>query len=289
MPYLPVDLYVTNAGDPVSGVILRVYSQDGTVLYTQDVSDSVGHVGFLLPSEMSPFQCRFYKASFTFENPLYITISETDPNTFDVEAETVELPMPSDIRLCAAFGFFRDITGRPLRGARIHFVPCFLPLTLDGSLVTTGNVTVTTDEQGYAKVELLRNGQYIATIYGQEDYVRKVSVPDLTRISLPDLLLPLISEIVFTPALPATLVAGGPDVVFDVSLLLTDGNAGIFADVAWSSSDPNVLAVLPAGDTLTLRPLSVGTAEVEAVRQDNSIIRIPDPGIVGVPVTVTVI
>jgi len=288
MPYLPVDLYVKNVSAPVQGVVVRVYSQNGAILYTQDISDAAGHVGFLLPSEMSPFQCRFYKASYTFENPLYINVTETDPNVFDVPTTTVVPPIPMDLRLCTAFGFFRDILGRPLRGTRIHFIPKFLPLTLDGAAILTGNVTVTTDEAGYAKVDLIRCGMYEATVYGQEDYVRQVSVPDAANVSLPDLLLPLVTEITFSPAVPTAMTVAGGEVVLTPTILLTGGKAGIMSDVQWSSSDSNVLAVLPSGNSLTLRPLSAGTAELRAVRQDNSIIRIPDPGITGVPVTVVI-
>lgn len=288
----PVDLTILDANsDPVQGVVVRAYSEDGSIFYTEDISDADGNVGFLLDSVLSPFQFRFFKAHWTFENPQYMEVLENEPNAFDIAAVSVAPPVPTDARLCTAFGHFRDITGRPLVGARLHFIPKFLPFTLDGDAVLTGHVNVTTDKDGYAQVNLIRNAQYDCTVQAKEDYARCISVPDQPNVSLPNLLLPLVVQITFSPVLPSTLVAGTDDVVFDYTALLSDGNVGLPTDVQWSSSDSDVLAVIPnypSTGKLTLRPLAAGTADVQAVRADSTIIRVPDSGIEGVPHTVVV-
>jgi len=286
---LPVNVYVADSDEePIAGVVIKVYSEDGTSLITEATSDADGLIALLLEEETT-FEIRLFKFAYTFANPLHIEILTAGINRFDVLGTDLADPVPTDARLCTAFGYFRDVTGRPLRGARLTFVPKFLPFLLEGAAVLTGHVTVTTDETGYAKVDLVRFGIYDCTIHAKEDYLRCCKVPDQPNVDLPDLLLPLVYEITFDPAVPTTYVAGEEDTVVTPTIKLTDGSEGTFSDVQWSSSDSDVLAVIPSGaGTLTLRPLAAGTAEIRAVRADNSIIRIPDPGITGVPITAVV-
>lgn len=291
MSFQPVDLYVLNAGTAVPGVVVNCYSQDGTIFYTGVTTDTDGHAGFLLDSALSPYQFRFFKMHWTFQNPQYMEVLETSANVFDVAAVDVTPPVPRDPRFCTAFGHFRDITGRPLVKARMQFIPNFLPLTLDGDAVLTGHINLTTDENGYAQVDLIRFGLYTCTVNAREEYVRPITVPDQPNVSLPNLLFPVVDQILFTPDLPTTLMAGAEDTVYLTTLHLTDDTTATVDAVQWSSSDSNVLAVIPnipVTGQLTLRPLAPGTAMIQAIRSDNSIIRIPDPGIEGVPHTVVV-
>jgi hypothetical protein len=150
-------------------------------------------------------------------------------------------------------------------------------------------VNVTTDDAGFAQINLIRFGIYECTIQAKEDYVRCVKVPDAVSASLPDLLFPLVSMITFDTPVPTTYEANGDDVIVTPSVKFSDGNDALFSDVQWSSSDSTVLSIFPSNNgTLTLRPRAAGSAEIRAVRSDNSIIRIPDPGITGVPISVVV-
>jgi hypothetical protein len=282
-----LNIYITDVDkDPVAGVVVKVYSADGATSITEGLTDIGGYVG--LEVEVATYQLRFYKQHWSFGNPKSVMILSGQPNTFDISAVDVTPPTPTDARLCAAYGHFRDITGRALRGAKIHFTPKFKPFLLEGSAVLTGNVTVTTDADGYARIDLVRFAQYDVTVSAEEDYAREVWIPDAVRVNLPDLLFPLVTEITFTPPLPATLPLSGAEFVTTPTIKLSDGRTGTMGDVQWSSSDSDVVAVLPSATTLTLRPLGLGLADVQAVRADNSIVRIPDPGIAGVPVTVDV-
>jgi hypothetical protein len=60
------------------------------------------------------------------------------------------------------------------------------------------------------------------------------------------------------------------------------------SDVFWGSSDISVLAILLAGGVITLRGIGPGTASLTAVRADQSIVRIPDVPIRGLPPAITV-
>ncbi len=284
-----VDVYAVDPDDNfVAGVVINVYNADGSSLITQETTDSDGRAAFLLEQDTT-FQLRFFKHAYSFSNPLYIIPLVASLNVFDVACFSLAAPAATDARLCTASGYFRDITGRPLRNTKLTFIPQFKPFLLEDSVVLTGHVNVTTDASGWAQIDLVRFGIYECTMHAKEDYVRCIKIPDQASVSLPDLLLPLVTEITFDPEVPTSYVAGDEDVTVTPTIRWTDGSDGIVGDVQWSSSDPNVLAVLPAGDgSLVLRPLAAGTAEVRAVRADNSIIRIPDPGITGVPITAVV-
>jgi hypothetical protein len=293
--YENVDIYVvdnTPQAKAIPGVTVKVMSEDGKTLYTLAATDADGYVGIMLPSEMSPFQVRLFKPQWQFTNPQFLEVVPAGVNIFDVVGVGITPPVPTDSRLCTAFGFFRDLTGKPQQGVRMYFISEFKPFLLDGAAVMTEREEVITDEEGYAQIDLIRHGMYRVTISSNEDYQRKISIPDQPNVNLPDLLFPVVSAISFSPSIPPTMHVGDPDLQVTPYVVSSDGNptdpTNGACDVTWKSSDPNVLAVLPAGGILTLRALSAGTAQVIATRQDQSIVRIPDPGITGVPATVVV-
>jgi hypothetical protein len=290
-----VDLFVTDNTPqtaPIPGVTVKVTSQDGTILYTQDTTDSNGHLALLLPTEMSPYQVRMFKAGWQLKNPQILQVVSGGPNAFNFTGVGVTPPIPTDARLCTAYGFFRDITGAPARNVRIYFISLFKPFILDGAGVMTERVEAVTDDNGYAQINLVRNAQYDVTVSGTEDYTRNISVPDQPNVNLPDLLFPVVSAITFSPVIPESISVGDPDLVVTPTVYTSDGNILPYfgsSDVQWSSSDDSVLAVLPAGGVLTLRGLKPGTAQLIAKRSDTSIVRYPDPGIMGIPTALVVL
>jgi hypothetical protein len=293
MAYVPVDITIndtTVSKAPISGVVVRVFNQLGTYAFTEGVTDAQGRAPFLLPDGVT-YQVRFYKQQVKIKNPLFIEVQPTpETNAFFVSGDIFVPPFPLDARLCTAYGFFRDITGRPQPNVDIHIIAKFKPLLLDGAAITTERVITRTDKNGYAQVDLIRFGEYDVTVQGTDDYQRHISVPDTPNVNIADLFFTVPGMITFSPEVPVTMTTGTelqvvPTVTGTNGVVLPDNGAG---DVIWSSSDANILAVLPAGGILTLRALSAGTAEIRAARADLSIIRIPDPGITGVPATVVV-
>ncbi len=291
MGFENVDIYVTDKdGDPIPGVVVRVYNVEGGLFYTQATTNIEGSVGFLLNSQ--GYQLRFYKLHVALPNPLYIDVIDAPVapvrNVFDVVGELVVPPSSIDPRLCTAFGYFRRPDGMPAAFVDIHFIAKFNPLLLEGDAVVTERVTTRTDKRGYVEMNLIRFGQYDVLVEGIEDQYRLISVPDSVNISLPALLFPVVERVTFNPAGPWTVVAGGDDLQVVPTSHGSDGNETCFGDVTWSSSDPTVLAVLPSGNVLNLRGISPGIATVQARRSDQSIVRIPNTPIEGVPVAVTV-
>jgi hypothetical protein len=138
-------------------------------------------------------------------------------------------------------------------------------------------------------VNLFRNGKYNCTIQGEEDVVRRIVVPDAPNVNLPDLLFPVVSQIVLTPPGPYT-VAHGTELPVGMVVYGSDGeNLGLaFGDIMVSTSDNDVLSFAFSPGGLVLIGIAPGTAQILVKRADMSIIRIPDPGITNGVIQVTV-
>ena len=154
----------------------------------------------------------------------------------------------------------------------------------------TERVRIKTDKDGYASIDLIRFGMYQVTMEAMEDFPRFITVPDQASVNLPDLLFPVVGQVVLDPAGPYALTVGEDlvitPVVTTIAGVVLEGTAT--TDVQWKSSDTTVVTVLPSQDTITLRGVAVGIAELQAERLDETIIRIPNTPIVGVPQPITV-
>lgn len=293
MGYEPVDFVVKDSSplhNPVEAVLVKVFSEDGRLVFDQSQTDASGHVGFLLASGFT-YQARFFKRNVSFTNPrLFEVLAAPETNLFDIPAQIATPPAPTDPRLCTAYGYFRTGTGAPASGVDVHFIPKFKPLLLDGSAVLTERAIIRTDDAGYGQINLIRLGQYDVTVQGFEDYTQKITVPDAPNVNLPDLLFPVVASVAFDPPAPYALAVGA-ELVLSPTVVATDGEVlggTALGDVVWGSSDRAVLAVMPAGDKITLRGLAPGSASILATRADYSIIRYPDLPISGQPAMVTV-
>lgn len=277
MTYRSVDFYVkSHVGDPIASVLVRVFNQDGTFVFTETTTDDAGHAGFLL-DDIQPYQVRFYKFQVAFKNPQLFQPS-AEPNVFDVVGTTLERALAADPRLCRASGYFRRPDGSSAPNVDLLFTAKFKPVVLEGSAVVTPKVSIRTDHRGYAEVDLIRFGEYDVVVQGMEDIYQTVWVPDSPWVNLPDLILPVVETILFTPAGPYVLTVGTDltivPTVRSSDLNVLDGSA--LTDVVWSSSDPSVALVQASSTDLLLRPLAAGTCTITAVRKNTSIIRYPD-------------
>lgn len=293
MTFENVDLFIsdkTALATPIAGVIVKVMNQSGAYTFSFAQSDLVGKVSLLLPSDQT-YQLRFFKQHVSFSNPIYITVEQAPiANTFDIHGEPFEAPVSSDPRLCVASGFFRRPDGSPAPNVDMQFIAKFDPVLLEGDAVLVERVTIRTDSKGYAQVSLIRCAQYDVTIQGFEDSNRIVNVPEQASVNLPDLLFPVVSQILFDPP-PPFAISSGQEITVTPTVVTTDGRileGTAVADVFWSSSDINILGLTVAATTLNLRGSDVGLAAIQAVRSDTSIIRIPNTPIVGVPATIIV-
>lgn len=289
--YESVDIYVlddTPLHSPVEGLLVRIFGEDNATFFTQDTTDADGHVGFTLWTQQ--YNLRFYKQGAQVQQPQLIDVIEGSTNSFNVYATVFVHPIANDPRLCRCSGFFRDITGAPHPWLDMHFLGQFSPILLEGAAVLSERRSIRTDEEGYACIDLIRGACYQVTVEGMEDTLRQISVPDAPSANLPDLLFTVVEEITFDPEGPYNVTVGStleltPTVVGSNGVPL-EGTAN--ADVHWYSSDDSVLSVDVGVDKITLLGVAAGSADLMAERRDQSIIRIPSIGIVGVPQVVTV-
>jgi hypothetical protein len=289
-----VDLYVhddATQNPPVEGVVVRVFDSTGTMFITQGTTDVDGHVGFSLAAP-GTYQARFFKEKFSVQQPQLFTTLDQLPNNFAVIGHVYKPPEAVHPRLCCCSGFFKNPDNSAAVRHLIHIIPKFDPILFEGSAMLTELLKQATDEAGYAQFNLVRNGQYQVTVEGFEDEVRIITIPDLPSVNLPDLIFSVVELITFDPPGPYSIGVGAQnDVIVVPTVHTSDGRVlpgSALGDVQWSSSDISVLAVLASGANLTLRGMAPGLAQIQAVRVDTSIIRIPNTPIQGVPVDVTV-
>lgn len=296
MSYEAVDVYVLEdspAKTPVEGVMVRVYDETNRLFHSQQVTDSEGRAGFTLWSQS--YNLRFFKEGVQVQQPQRITV-ETPPegseliNSFDVKAVIFRHPISPDPRLCRASGFFRDVTGAPEPNIDMHFMGQFDPILLEGAAVLSERRTTRTTQAGFACIDLIRCARYHVILQGSEDQPRCVEVPDAPSVNLPDLLFPVIDSVAFAEEVPGEMTVGETVVltptVIGSNLVPRVGTAT--ADVVWSSSNEQVLAIAVTSETITLTARAAGTAQVTAARLDASIVRIPNTPISGVPLSITV-
>lgn len=292
MAFQTVDLYVndtTPQKNPVSGVVVKVLSTDGKLVFGQVATDSSGHAGFLLP-DGTTYQARFFKFGVSFTNPQLFTVPSGQAASFNIPAQLITPPVPTDARLCTAFGFFRDITGAPQSDLEMQFISKFDPTWVDGSGVVKERVKVFTDKKGYAEINLFRLGHYECTVVGEEDITRCIKVPDQPNVNLPDLIFPIVQSVVTSPSGPAFSVGVGQSVLIGITVYGSDGeNLGSGqGDVIYSSSNLNVLGFGISKLGLTLMGVAPGVVMVTLTRSNKSIVHIPDLPIQGSPFVVTV-
>lgn len=293
MSFEPTDVYVeTAAGDPLEGVLVKVYDLTGSLFYAQAITTIDGRASFLL--ETLNYSLRFYKFQTGFAQPQLITVLPApEVNIFSVQGEPFMPPMATDPRLCRCSGYFRDITGAPQKNLDIHFIAEFNPLLLEEAAIVTEEVRIRTDETGYAQIDLIRYAMYNAFMEATgSDQLRCIAVPNLASTNLPDLLFPRIERIIFGVAGPIGLAPGQSvtltPTVYDSAGRPLTGTA--LSDLKWTMGDDQIACITEiTKTTLTVRGNAEGTTQLIASRLDSSIIRIPNTPIVGVPVDVEVV
>jgi hypothetical protein len=278
--------------NPIVGVVVRIFDATGTTFIMQATTDAAGLAGFTLTAPAT-YQARFFKERCSIPQPQNVVVPDTVINTYTAVGHVYTPPEAVHPRLCCCSGFFKQPDNSPAVGHIVHVVPKFDPILFEDAAMLTELLQCTTDARGFVQFNLVRFGQYEVTVEGFEDQVRIITVPDAPSVNLPDLIFPVVESISFDPAGPYSTTAGVEhEITVTPTVRTSDGRVlpGVaICDVQWSSSNPNVLAVLATDKTLVLRGLSSGSAQLQAARADSSIIRIPNPAIQGVPVEVTVI
>lgn len=284
------------AETPVEGVVVRVFDSTGINFIMQGTTDAQGQVVFNLLAPVS-YQARYFKPKFSLYPVQNFSVLEApvapDTNEFLVKGHVFKPPEAVHPRLCRCSGFFLKPNGAPAPNHDLQFIAKFDPILFEGDAMLKERVSGRTDDSGYFEVDLVRCGKYDVTVEGFEDQLRCITVPDYPSSNLPDLLFPVIERVDLDPPGPYAIGIGVANeieitpTVWSSSGLQLPGTA--LVDVLWRISDTNVASVEATATKLILRGLAVGTAELQALRADSSIIRIPNTPVQGdVPAAISV-
>ncbi len=280
-------------GTPVAGVVVRIFDSTGTYFQTQAITDADGIASVSLVAPLT-YQTRFFKTRFSIKQPQLINVLEApvapDTNDFTAVGHVYVPPEAVHPRLCRCSGFFKNLDNSPAREHIIHVIAIFDPILFEGDAMLTENLIQRSDDRGYVQFDLVRNGQYQVTVEGFEDTQRIITIPDLPSVNLPDLLFAVVERVEFNPPGPWTL-AVGERLLLTPTVWTSDGRVlpGIAPDdVLWTTGSSSTALVCYAGTQLELRGGMEGVTELRAARTDNSVIRVPNPTIQGVPQVITV-
>lgn len=289
----------------IENVLVRVFNAAGDTFITQDYTDVSGIADFTLDGDDPPneYQIRLSKTGVAFDgglgddskSPQLIQVytpasaSPSGTNDFTVKGQTFSRPVATDPRLCRASGFFRRADGQPYPNLDVIFTPRFKPAIVDDDSVMWGSINLRTDENGYLEVDLFRYGEYSVMLESLEDCPRLVVVPDSPSENVVELLFPVVEQVVFLPASLSIAVGEEAEVVPTVTASdqrVLEGAAS--GDVKYTSSDETVATVSAQGDKLVITGVAAGTAQIDVERLDETIVVIPDSGIVYTPLSITV-
>lgn len=313
-----VTIYATNntpPGDPVSGVYVSIHNNATKALLQSGFSDAAGAVVFPNVDETlnsGVFELRIaagHPASVSGGSVQTVTVlpAPAVPNAFDVVVTADGLMASQNPRLCRCQGYFRDITGRARRSLSIKFSEYDLhEVEYDsGAVLGTYGVipsglTVTTDTNGYAVVELYRGVEYLVHMEGFEDQSRVVQVPDSGSAGLVDILFPVMWSVFYfdnavqiLPSSAPTLAVGvGATTDLTTVAYLRSGAVADGDQVIFTSTDDSIVTVGYSAGTgeMTVTGVSAGTTTIVPTRavSDSGGVRSSPTNPVVAPITVTV-
>jgi len=286
---------------PVDYVVVRAFDATGTFLETFGTSGypAPGVVEFTLQGDDPPvdYQLRFYRQGTGFTSPQIISIysppgvSPTGTNTFEVKASLPVLPVATNPHLCRISGVVRRPDGSPKPGTDMHFIPCFRPASVGGDLVVGERTVIRSDENGYVEFDLYRRGMYELMMEGHDHKLLSIVVPNRSSIGLNDLVLPVVSTVVWDPPGPWVLSVGD---TLEVVPTVTASNYQILSgiglsDVVYSSEDSAIVAVSAKAESIVLMGVGAGSTMIRATAIVGETSHIPEPTVSGDTVGVTVV
>jgi hypothetical protein len=289
----------------IENTLVRIFDVTGATLVTQDYTDANGIADFTLDGSDPPieYQIRLSKVGVAFDgnlgddskSPQLISIyspptaAPNGTNNFRVKGQTFSRPVATDPRLCRASGFFRRADGEPYPNLDLIFTPRFKPAIVDGDSVMWGDINIRTDDSGYAEIDLYRGGEYTVEVETLEDDLRSIIVPDSSSENLVELLFTVVDQVIFDPTSLIMAVGDEEEVVTTVvgsDQRVLEGSA--CGDVVYEVEDTEVASVSVLNDKIVVIALKTGSTQLTVSRRDESVVVIPDTGIVHTPLSITV-
>lgn len=258
------------ASTAVEDVQVRLYSSDGSTFIAYGTTDASGEFTVDVPD--ATYWVRFFKTGYGFPSKQYVEVDAAQSsNTFDIEAENLEILPPSTAsNLCRVSGYAVDAGGQPRKGATFQFMLAEWRHIVGNRPITASKVISRTDEYGYAELELIQGAFYEAVVEGMDDQVFMCQVPESGSTNLTELIWPYPARV----SLSATTVSVAASADEEVTAVLvlssgvemplpTDaptGAVGFSLDPA--TSDEDVATVTLEDSTLTITGVSAGSCTI---------------------------
>jgi hypothetical protein len=268
--------------DPVQSVLVRLFD-NATSLVTFNSTDAVGEVLFdgIDPGDYT-IRVSMSGGGWGVDSPQALTVVEggESENDFGVTLTLVAGDVPSDPLLCRCTGYFRNLTGAASPGMSISLISIASPTLLGSDLVVGERVQITASSVGFLTVDLIRGARYRVEIATYDDLSLVFEVPDLPTANLPDVLFPVVTGVIFTPASVSVQVDVSVEVA--VTVKYRSGLLKALADIKeafpieFTASDDSVSAHISNGK-LVIQGDDIGSFTVKATRavSDNAVIVAP--------------
>jgi hypothetical protein len=138
-------------GAALEDVVVRVYSEDGTLFVTEGQTDEDGELVLDL-EDATTYWVRFFKIGYRFESQRTIDVdSSASSNTFDVGATDLTTFPPSAIpELCRASGYVSGPDLAPRSGIRFTFTMTGVPRIVAGRAIVVEDLIAKSDADGWS-------------------------------------------------------------------------------------------------------------------------------------------
>lgn len=223
------------AGDPVSGVLVRLYLDDALV--TSATTDSEG-LAFLGSQSAGTYEGRVSanQGRIIPSWRIAMAVSGSATNVFDVVVANSTLPEATDAHCCRCSGVVVTPSMTPAAG-RFDFTEArsFPKLALGEDdaprIVLPTNTAAVVGSDGSVSVDLLRGATYEVRVPGYGGLTRIVEVPDLPAAHLGHVLFPTAAYVewkdggtALTPsAAPTLAMAVDDEITLDVTTVFRSG------------------------------------------------------------------
>lgn len=295
------DLYVhvrTTAVVPVDvvGALVKLYNATNTVLLASDTTNASGLASFVgvaagsyyirMKGPASPYE-------FTSGATQAVTMAAVDTRA-TVAMEDFAEPTTAAANYCRCWGYFVNLDGTAAAQQSIYIQhnreeeePAALLYTVGSTTQSRGflrhsGLQVTTDDSGYAEVDLPRNASLLATVPAFSNVPIEVEVPDAAGANLVDILFPYPREVKFYQSgieVNNLLLAVGGTATLDLEVILRSGVVSDQASYFISVSQPVGLVVGMSDAEVTFTGETVGVYVIAVTALADSKFILPAPTI----------
>jgi hypothetical protein len=140
---------------PIQGAQVDIYDAANTTFLARFHTDINGEVSLALDD--GTYNLRIWATGYSFTVPEVLVVTADDSVTYQGTSGIVITP-PSAPDLCVIYGYVNDAGGQPIGGACVAAVPT-LPQAVSGSQMGRRSIHVTTQEDGYFELELVRTSE----------------------------------------------------------------------------------------------------------------------------------